>query len=193
MLIVTTSKQYAFVSIKPQLSLNSSEYVRGYASPAYWAAADAGAGAGAGERGDSTTTTRKPSAAVAAVAAGAGAGALKQKRTVDRPQLLQQQTGSGSGSAPPRAVPSKTVVVRYLRVNEVLLKVSYDGKPKSFNEVKLVLDESTYTDFHGGFTGLPLSPPAVIGRLHRKLSDRIAHVCVYRYTVCEARLFTSSE
>ena len=85
------------------------------------------------------------------------------------------------------------MVVRYLRVNEVLLKVSYDGKPKSFNEVKLVLDESTYTDFHGGFTGLPLSPPAVIGRLHRKLSDRIAHVCVYRYTVCEARLFTSSE
>jgi len=43
----------------------------------------------------------------------------------------------------------KTVVVHRLRVNEVLLKVSYDGKPRSFKNVRLLLDASTHTGFQG--------------------------------------------
>ena len=48
----------------------------------------------------------------------------------------------------------KEVVVRYLRVNDVLLRVSYDGKPKSFHEVRLLLDASTAVGFRGRWRDL---------------------------------------
>ena len=43
----------------------------------------------------------------------------------------------------------KKVAVRHLRVNEVLLRVSYDGKPRSFHEVRLLLDEVVTANFEG--------------------------------------------
>jgi hypothetical protein len=43
----------------------------------------------------------------------------------------------------------KVVVVKYLKVNDVALKVSYDGPPKSFHEVRLLLDASTHLNFVG--------------------------------------------
>lgn len=48
----------------------------------------------------------------------------------------------------------KTVIVKYMRFNEVQLRVSYDGKPRSFHEVRLLLDSSTLTDFHGRWRDL---------------------------------------
>ena len=39
--------------------------------------------------------------------------------------------------------------MRHLKVNEVLLRVSYDGKPRSFHEVRLLLDEVVTANFEG--------------------------------------------
>ena len=49
---------------------------------------------------------------------------------------------------PPPATP-KVVVVKWLKVNDVALKVSYDGPPRSFHEVRLLLDASTHAAFVG--------------------------------------------
>ena len=57
--------------------------------------------------------------------------------------------GGGGGSSSSSSSSSKTVVVRYLRVNDVLLRVSYDGAPRSFHEVRLLLDASTHAGFRG--------------------------------------------
>ena len=46
-------------------------------------------------------------------------------------------------------VAKKTVVVRYVRVNDVRLRVSYDGKPRAFHEVRLFLDAFTHHGFRG--------------------------------------------
>ena len=43
----------------------------------------------------------------------------------------------------------KVVVVHHLKVNDVALRVSYDGPPKKFHEVRLLLDASTHAAFVG--------------------------------------------
>lgn len=43
----------------------------------------------------------------------------------------------------------KVVVVHLLKVNDVALRVSYDGPPKKFHEVRLLLDASTHAAFVG--------------------------------------------
>ena len=62
---------------------------------------------------------------------------------------------SNNTSADPATLPGvpgvakKTVVVRYVRVNDVRLRVSYDGKPRAFHEVRLFLDAFTHHGFRG--------------------------------------------
>ena len=43
----------------------------------------------------------------------------------------------------------KVVVVHHLKVNDVALRVSYDGPPKKFHEVRLLLDASAHAAFVG--------------------------------------------
>ena len=56
---------------------------------------------------------------------------------------------AGQSSQPLEQHSPKVVVVRYLRVNSISLKVSYDGPPRSFHEVRLLLDQSTHSEFVG--------------------------------------------
>ena len=65
-------------------------------------------------------------------------------------------TGAGQSTTHPGATNQisqpeehKKVAVRHLKVNEVLLRVSYDGKPRSFHEVRLLLDEVVTANFEG--------------------------------------------
>ena len=57
------------------------------------------------------------------------------------------RTATLPGGVP--GVAKKTVVVRYVRVNDVRLRVSYDGKPRAFHEVRLFLDAFTHHGFRG--------------------------------------------
>ena len=50
---------------------------------------------------------------------------------------------------PANAYSPKVVVVHHLKVNDVALRVSYDGPPKKFHEVRLLLDASTHAAFVG--------------------------------------------
>ena len=61
---------------------------------------------------------------------------------------------SQSSQQQPQAEEHKKVVVRHLKVNEVLLRVSYDGKPRSFHEVRLLLDEVVTNHFTGRWRDL---------------------------------------
>ena len=90
--------------------------------------------------------SRPPSLALidADVTVNAGQSAAGQSRD-GQSQSSQQQ---------PQAEEHKKVVVRHLKVNEVLLRVSYDGKPRSFHEVRLLLDEVVTNHFTGRWRDL---------------------------------------
>ena len=83
--------------------------------------------------------------------AGRASSAEGQDDGVPGPTFRRDVHGFGDEGAETSAAPTspKVVVVKYLKVNDVALKVSYDGPPKSFHEVRLLLDAST----HAGFVG----------------------------------------
>ena len=77
--------------------------------------------------------------------------------TVNAGQSTAGQSRDGqsqSSQQQPQAEEHKKVVVRHLKVNEVLLRVSYDGKPRSFHEVRLLLDEVVTNHFTGRWRDL---------------------------------------
>ena len=83
----------------------------------------------------------------------AAASATLGERVARPPSLILPAASESECVPPDRTLggssSSKTVVVRYLRVNDVLLRVSYDGAPRSFHEVRLLLDASTHAGFRG--------------------------------------------
>ena len=83
----------------------------------------------------STREIVSSSSAAAALAAGPAVGAFDE--------IVSKEHLNPAETAP------KVVVVKYLKVNDVALKVSYDGPPKAFHEVRLLLDASTHANFVG--------------------------------------------
>jgi hypothetical protein len=68
--------------------------------------------------------------------------------------VFRGASGDGRERDPPAILPGgphspKVVVVHHLKVNDVALRVSYDGPPKKFHEVRLLLDASTHAAFVG--------------------------------------------
>ena len=83
----------------------------------------------------STREIVSSSSSAAALAAGPAVGAFDE--------IVSKEHLNPAETAP------KVVVVKYLKVNDVALKVSYDGPPKAFHEVRLLLDASTHANFVG--------------------------------------------
>ena len=90
------------------------------------------------------------SSAAAPLAAGAAVGASSDRLVAgDFSVAGGGVVVSNDNPNPADLSAPKVVVVKYLKVNDVALKVSYDGPPKSFHEVRLLLDASTHLNFVG--------------------------------------------
>jgi hypothetical protein len=89
------------------------------------------------------------SSAAAPLAAGAAVGASSDRLVAGDGVAGGGGVVSNDNPNPADLSAPKVVVVKYLKVNDVALKVSYDGPPKSFHEVRLLLDASTHLNFVG--------------------------------------------